>query len=147
MFAGTGALPHNLQMRVGRREDKERLDRLVVEQAFKAVAERKIVARSKRLTAGWAGAEGSHDLNPVAQIDEGLRMGRHRHAEPNDSHAKLRHGRPLALMRHSRPSNHKDNERSGNAQFGALAMGSTSSKLPEEWEFMKDGPSREAENR
>ena len=85
MFAGFRSSPDEIEMGVGRREQQHRADRRVGKDRFGAVADGEAVSFGKSLPALGARAEGSRDLDAVAQLLQAFRMRRGRHAKPDDA--------------------------------------------------------------
>ncbi len=91
VFSGHGAAPHEVEVRVRRREHGDRIDRAVIENSLHALALRKGKVLRELRAARCARAEGIHDLHPVRELDHAFCVRHHGHAEPDDGDARLFH--------------------------------------------------------
>ncbi len=99
VLARRGALQRDVAMGVGRREDGDRIDRVVRENGVEAVAQRKGKPLAEGFPTLGARAEGVCDLDLVGKVHETLGVRRHGHAEANDGDACLHSRSRLRFVR------------------------------------------------
>jgi hypothetical protein len=93
VLPSSGAALHELQVRVGRRQDHRRLDRAVLEYALEVVGHGIAVSGREGLAALGAGRIAGRDLDPVRELLEAPDVRLQGHAEPDDGDAAARaHG-------------------------------------------------------
>ena len=86
-----GKAQGQLQVRVRRRQDHDRIDRGVVDDAVEIAGHWKVEALGERPAPRLAPAEGIGDLDPIPQVKQAPGVGRHGHAETDDGDAALAH--------------------------------------------------------